>query len=150
MEVEGAVDSRAHRRGPATLIVVDASLILSLFFDDEINDFSKLSASRLLKETALVPPIFPAEIANALHFASRKKRLSERDLRTAMERIVELPIRIESYGFDLSVEFNLAKRYELTVYDAMYLALAQRRGIPLLTRDAALQRAAVAEGRAAT
>ncbi len=84
-------------------------------------------------------------MANAFLFASRKQRLSESEMRTAFERMAELPIRVDSCEFALRDEIELAKRYNLTIYDSMYLALARRRRMPLLTRDAALRRAAIAE-----
>ena len=41
---------------------------------------------------------------------------------------------------------STALHYDLTAYDAAYLALAQRRGLPLATHDRALQRAAARSG----
>jgi predicted nucleic acid-binding protein len=52
---------------------------------------------------------------------------------------------MESRGFTFKDELEIATRHDLTVYDAMYLALARRHKIPLLTRDRALQQAATKE-----
>jgi len=41
---------------------------------------------------------------------------------------------------------GLAERFELTVYDATYLELAIRRGMPLASRDSALNNAARRSG----
>ncbi len=127
------------------MIVIDASVALSWLFEDELDDFATQSAERVMRETALVPAIFPAEVANALLFAARKARVAESDVRGALDRIAELPIRVASTGLTLAEEMELAQRHGLTIYDAMYLALAKRHRTALYTRDNALLRAARAE-----
>ena len=127
------------------MIVIDASVALSWLFEDELDDFATQSAERVMRETALVPAIFPAEVANALLFAARKARVAESDVRGALDRIAELPIRVASTGLALAEEMDLAQRHGLTIYDAMYLALAKRHRAALYTRDNALLRAARAE-----
>lgn len=127
------------------MIVIDASVALSWLFEDELDDFATRSAERVVRETALVPAIFPAEVANALLFAVKRARVSEGDVRGALGRIAELPIRIASTGLALAEEMDLAQRHGLTIYDAMYLALAKRHRTTLYTRDNALLQAARAE-----
>lgn len=127
------------------MIVIDASIAVSWFFEDEHDELVIQTAHRVLNESALVPPIFPAEIANALLFAFRRGRIPERAVREAIEHVAQLPIRIDSAGFLLQGELALARQYQLTLYDAMYLALARRHRIALFTCDEALRRAASAE-----
>ncbi len=128
------------------MIVIDTSVVASWFFSDEDDAMTRQSAERTLSETALVPPIFPAELANALLSACRKGRIPSDELEGALERTKQLPIRVESQGFDLNHEMVLATRYGLTIYDAMYLALAERHHITILTRDRALRAAALQAG----
>jgi predicted nucleic acid-binding protein len=128
------------------LIVLDASIAASWFFSDEDDDLVQRSAARALAESALVPPIFPAELTNALLFAYRKGRIPKDGLNGSLERVQRLPIRVASQGFDLKTEIDLAIRYNLTIYDAMYLALADRHRVPLLTRDSRLRAAALDAG----
>jgi predicted nucleic acid-binding protein len=128
------------------LIVLDASIAASWFFNDESDEMTRTSAELVLAETALVPSIFPAELTNALLFAHRRGRIPRDGLKSALERIQQLPIRIESPGFDLTTEIDLATRYSLSIYDAMYLALAERYRVALLTRDSALRAAALNAG----
>jgi predicted nucleic acid-binding protein len=128
------------------VIVVDTSIVASWFFSDEGDEMPPRSAERVLAETAMVPPIFPAELGNALLFACRKGRIPRDEIDAAFERIRQLPIRIESQGLDLKREIALATRYDLTIYDAMYLALADRHRIALLTRDRVLHAAALEAG----
>ncbi len=128
------------------MIVLDASVAASWFFSDESDELTRTSAELVLAETALVPSIFPAELTNALLFAHRKGRIPKDGLRGALQRVQQLPVRIESVGFDLTTEIDLAARYGLTIYDAMYLALAARYRVALLTRDNALRAAALDAG----
>jgi predicted nucleic acid-binding protein len=127
------------------LIVIDASIALSWLFEDELDDLARESAGRVLRETATVPAIFSAEITNALLAAARKKRIERANLESALRRMAQLPIKIDTATLDLSEEVRLAMKHRLTVYDALYLALACRHGLPLLTRDEALRAAAVSE-----
>lgn len=62
-----------------------------------------------------------------------------------MRALDSLPVRTDT-NFDPDSSFALAQRHELSVYDALYLDLAQARGIPLATLDKALRRAAIVEG----
>jgi predicted nucleic acid-binding protein len=128
------------------VIVVDASIVAAWFFSDEADEVALSSSQRVLRENAVVPPIFPAEVANALFFARRRGRIPKNEFEGAFERIKQLPIMIDSQGFDLDREVALSTRYNLSVYDAMYLALAQRRRIVLLTRDRDLHAAALDAG----
>ena len=127
------------------MIVIDASVALSWVFEDELDGLARESAERVTRETAVVPAIFAAEITNALLSAARKKRIERADLESALRRMAQLPIKIDTAVLDLSLEVRLAIKHRLTIYDALYLALACRHGLPLLTRDDALGAAAVAE-----
>jgi len=128
------------------LIVVDASLVASWFFNDERDETALRAAERVFGEITLVPPIFPAELANALLSAWKKGRIPKRELDGAFERIVQLPFQVAPAGLELKDEVELAARYGLTVYDAMYLALAARHRAGLITRDARLRAAAFDAG----
>jgi predicted nucleic acid-binding protein len=58
-----------------------------------------------------------------------------------------LPIRVESQPLWTNVELEaLARRWDLAAYDASYLALALRKGVPLATSDEFLMRKALDEG----
>ncbi len=56
-----------------------------------------------------------------------------------------LPVRLKPAGDDAGL-MALARKRRLTVYDAAYLELAKREGLPLATLDRELEKAAVAEG----
>lgn len=128
------------------MIVVDASTAISWFCSDEKDAFSEKSLQTVVDGRAIVPPIFPSEVANGLTVAHRRKRVSESDIRDALDDLGDLPLELAAPRFDLSEELALARAHNLTMYDAMYLALAKREGVKLYTRDHALYQAAIKEG----
>lgn len=91
-----------------------------------------------------VPVIWPLEVANALLVLKRRGRITERERKLALERLGALPHIID--GEAPAVAFGrlseLAAAYGLSVYDAAYLELAQRRQLPLGCKDGVLLAAA--------
>jgi predicted nucleic acid-binding protein len=126
------------------LIVVDASVALAWFFEDELDDFSRRSAQRVLEESTLVPPIFPTEFANGLYAACRRGRISESKATEALIKLASLPLSCDTATLDLREQLAAAKKYKLSIYDSMYLVLARSHRATLLTRDNALALAAKA------
>jgi len=97
-------------------------------------------------EEILVPAHWPTEIMNGLVMAVRRGRI-ERDRVARFARdLAALPIRIEAAHAPATWEavIRVATGHQLTVYDAPYLELAQRTGLPLATLDGDLRKAALA------
>jgi predicted nucleic acid-binding protein len=94
--------------------------------------------------TLEVPALWPLEVANALTVLVRRRKLSENERQTALGWLRSLPLRIDhemsSLAFSLLSE--LAATHHLSVYDAAYLELAQRRKLLLSCNDGPLQKAA--------
>lgn len=117
---------------------------MSWCFEDETSPYAEAILDGLESATAVVPSIWPLEIGNVLLVAERKHRLNA----TAADRLIallsELPIIAEPEPPErmLLEIFALARKHQLSTYDASYLDLAIRRGIPLATLDARLQTAA--------
>jgi predicted nucleic acid-binding protein len=128
--------------------VIDASIALSWCFADEASPVADAALDRLANEEALVPSIWPLEVANGLRTAERRGRLDLADLPHVRELLVALPIRAEpiDLGTALGEVSELARTLNLTAYDAAYLALAARRGLALATADEGLKRACVTAG----
>lgn len=129
--------------------VLDASAALAWCFADEADAASEALLERLAGgDTAEVPAIWALEIANVLAAAERRRKLTAADVAEAVALYEPLPIHMDE---DMSRRsFNeilgLARRERLSSYDAAYLDLAMRLGLPLATRDADLRAAARRSG----
>lgn len=127
------------------MFVLDASVAACWLLDDEDDADASAALERLGREDALVPQLWHVEIRNCLLVALRRQRLSDADLAERLQALAGLPVRTDT-DLDPQSSFDLARKHGLSVYDALYLNLARRRGIPLATLDKALRRAATAEG----
>lgn len=130
-------------------MVVDASIALSWCFEDEYSPLADTVLERLADGRAVAPAIWPLEVANGLRSGERRGRLDEHAIPVAARLLMTLPITVEE---PLRLEdavgrvLHLARAAGVTAYDAAYIDLATRRGIPLATVDDQLARAAVAAG----
>jgi predicted nucleic acid-binding protein len=128
--------------------VLDASVFLSWLFPDEENERSNsLVQNSRDGDRIVVPAHWPVEIFNGLLVGHRRKRISSRQIPEFLDQLFNFPIEIEAA---LTLEdakrlIVLGEKHSLTIYDATYLDLAQRKNLPLGTLDRALNRAALAE-----
>ena len=124
--------------------VVDASVTLAWCFEDENSERADQVRHRLASEDAIVPSIWPLEVAAGLRSAERRNRVAAGELPGLRQLLSALPIRVEPISLDaaLSDVLEMARALELTAYDAAYLALAVGRGLPLATIDDRLRDAA--------
>jgi predicted nucleic acid-binding protein len=117
------------------LIVVDASALI-----DALVGPTAVATARLSREPVLHGPhLLPLEVASALRKLVTDHRLSERGGRQALDKLTALPLRLHPHIPLLPRVWEL--RANLTVYDAVYAALAETLGLPLVTADARLSRA---------
>lgn len=125
--------------------VLDASAALAWCFANEATAGTEALLDRLEnREEAFVPPHWHLELGNAVLVAVRRQRLSYPDALGFLEDMECLNIRIDALpvpDIRLSI-FPLATKWQLTLYDAAYLELAIRLGLPLATRDQQLETAA--------
>lgn len=124
--------------------VVDNSIVMSWCFNDERNDYADAILESLETCDALVPAIWPLEVGNVLLVAERKKRLSEASVIRFLTIVNNLPITVEQETPERMLKeiISLARAYGLSTYDASYLDLAMRLGLPLATQDTSLMMAA--------
>lgn len=127
-------------------MVLDCSVALAWFFEDETNAYTEKVLEALSKTEAVVPSLWPLEMANGLLVAERRKRISRSKLYPMIETLASFPITVDELTAKqaLSVTFHLADKYGLSSYDAAYLELAIRLGVPLATQDKKLKEAAKA------
>ncbi len=123
--------------------VVDNSVVMSWCFKDETNNYADTVLDRLTELVAVVPSIWPLEVVNVLLVAEQQKRLSESDSIRFLTLLSQLPIFVEYERPEMMKELlALARSNNLSSYDASYLDLAMRKGIPMATLDNKLIEAA--------
>jgi predicted nucleic acid-binding protein len=129
-------------------VVVDASVALDWVFRSERSARANLVLEHILREGMLVPPIWPAEVANGLLNAWRRGRLGPDELPAALALFEQLPVVVSPAASLASIRqlVDTGGAAELTAYDAAYLDLALRESAPLATHDEAVRRAAVKVG----
>lgn len=118
------------------LAVVDASVVLRWFVQDPLTDAAIAAADRF---QLIAPSLLGVEIANALRSQIRFAGLpTERALKhldglwSAVSGVEDRPL--------LPAALRLAADRDHPVYDCVYLALAMREGLPLVTGDTKLAR----------
>ena len=128
--------------------VIDASVALSWFLQDEQSSASDRLLSQVADEGAIVPSLWRLEVANALQMAVRRNRIDRAYRDATIQRAGRLPIEFdpETDTYAWTRTLHLSERHNVTVYAAAYLELALRRGVPLATRDQDLAKAAVESG----
>ena len=127
-------------------VVIDASLTMTWYFDDEVSPATEAILDRVSEAGAVVPGLWRLEVANAFQSALRRKRISPAYRDESLAGLAQLPITVDADtdAYVWTTTLRLAERFGLTIYDATYLELAQRRSLPLATLDTALRDAAAA------
>ena len=125
-------------------VVVDASVALAWCFPDETSNYADSILVALEGQEILAPAIWALEIANAVLVGERSKRLRPPEIRrfTTLLENLSLVLDVQPVGGYVSNILPLAREYSLSAYDAAYLELAKRHGVPLATLDGKLQKAA--------
>ena len=117
-------------------------------FEDEAAGYADGVLQKLAKREAVVPAIWPLEVANVLLVGERRKRLTKADSSRFLKLLQGLPITIDvqatsrAFGDIISV----ARSLTISAYDAAYVELAMREGLQLATRDDSLHKAASKNG----
>jgi len=127
-------------------LVVDASLAIAWYFEDESNEATEGVLDRVTESGAVVPGLWRLEVANAFQMAVRRKRIDAAYRDASLGELALMPITVddETNSYAWTTTLRLAERFSLTLYDAAYLELAQRRSLPLATLDRNLRAAAPA------
>ncbi|MGA2174213.1 MAG: type II toxin-antitoxin system VapC family toxin [Verrucomicrobiota bacterium] len=128
--------------------VIGPSVALAWLLPDETNP--RAAAVRAGIENgadAWIPSHWWLEIGNGLLMAERRGRITAEQVAEALSLANALPLEEdEETAEQVPVRtFTLARKYGLTIYDAAYLELAQRRRAILATFDEQLLEAATKE-----
>ena len=124
--------------------VLDCSITMAWCFEDESTDKTDAFLESLNHATAIVPTIWPLEVANVLRLSKRKNRITEVQAANFIDALASLPIVVDQSTSSKAMHsiFTIAGETGLTIYNAAYLELAMREKIPLLTLDKPLIKAA--------
>jgi predicted nucleic acid-binding protein len=135
-------------RKPKDQFILDSSVALAWAFEDESDPYADRVGDALPDARAFVPSLWPVEVGNALLVGERRKRTTEVKVTQFLTLLQTQPITVddETAGRAWQETLTLARAHQLSAYDATYLELAIRRGLPLATLDEKLKAAAVAIG----
>lgn len=128
--------------------VLDASTTLAWHFEDEVTEPLRALARTALRDGVVVPQHWYLEVTSGLLRGERRRRTSPAQTTAFLLQLDEFDTEVEllSPVEIFSSVLPLARLHRLSVYDASYLDLAQRRSLPLATQDAALASAAETSG----
>ena len=128
--------------------VLDCSVTVAWCFEDEATPYADAILGRLETGEAVVPSLWPLEVANVLLVGERRKRLTEADTSRFVTLLRNLPIFVdeETSRRALDPVLTLARQQGLSSYDAAYLELAMREGCELATLDDRLRETAARVG----
>lgn len=126
------------------MMVIDCSVTMAWCFEDEATPFTREILQRLADVDALVPLLWPLEVANVLALAERRGRITRAKATAFIELLGQLPIvpDEESAQRSWGSVIELCREQRLSAYDAAYLDVALRRDVPLATLDVELRAAA--------
>jgi predicted nucleic acid-binding protein len=127
-----------------TTAVVDASVVMAWLFAESESPRVAAAFETIRRREAVAPVLLYFEMRNALLLAERRRRITQDQSAAFLRQLAKLTIRLAPPGSDEAMA--LARAHALTFYDAAYLELAKREGLPLATLDRDLEKAAVAEG----
>ena len=131
------------------IFVLDNSVAMRWCFEPGEHVYADSILEKLeTGDTALVPLMWLYEVSAVLAREQSRGRLSAKDADEFLVELQSLNITVdeESRGRILTDVHRLALAYRLTSYDAAYLEVAMRRGLPLATLDDGLLRASKAAG----
>jgi predicted nucleic acid-binding protein len=122
-------------------IVLDASVAVAWAFEQEDHPTAAVALDRIRGDYARVPALWWYEVRNALIVNERRNRLTPGDTAEFLQALDRLALVVDREPHEQTV-IGFARQHGLTIYDAVYLELAQRHNVPLATLDTKLARAA--------
>jgi predicted nucleic acid-binding protein len=128
--------------------VLDCSVTMAWYFKDEANAYARAVRRSLGGLRAVVPALWPLEVANILIIGERRQRSTEAEASKWLSYLQMLPIQVddETAARAWSDILHVARSYDLSAYDASYLELAIRLGLPLASLDDRLKATAASAG----
>ena len=125
-------------------LVIDSSVTLAWVYSEETTSAVNHVLQLVNSDGAWAPSLWRLEVANVLEMGTRRGRHDASFRDATLSDLALLPVSTDSETESQAwgATLRLAERYQLTLYNAAYLELAQRRGLPLATLDEELREAA--------
>jgi len=122
-------------------VVLDCSATLAWIYPDETTEAIRRVFEVIATDRCVVPTLWRLEVANGLTVALRRGRITPAFRAEALNvlDLIEVSIDTETGTHAWTTTLQLSDRFGLTIYDAAYLELAQRRSLPLASLDTALR-----------
>ena len=129
-------------------LVLDGSAVLAWIYPDKQGNLADRIFEQVIALGAWVPSLWRLEVANGLRTGLRRGRIDITDRNAALAdmSVLRITVDFETDQHAWRTALQLSDRFDLTVYDAAYLELAQRRALPLGSLDEELCAAARALG----
>jgi predicted nucleic acid-binding protein len=140
--------ARKKRQTKPPAFVVDGSVALAWCFPDEKAPYPQSVLDSLVEAQGIVPSLWHLEVGNALLVGERRQRCTQADTIAWLTFLTSLPISVDDQTVSRAWNdvLSLARAHALSAYDAAYLELAVRHGLPLASLDGPLKAAAAAVG----
>ena len=118
-------------------VIIDASVTMAWCFLDETTPFSESVLDDVRDNGALVPAIWPLEIANTLLIGERRNRITAAESAAFYDLLKSLPVTVDEQALAHAwgSVTNLGRQFSMTAYDACYVELAVRSSLPVATSD---------------
>lgn len=134
------------KQPPPDTVVLDASFVLRFILHTNAPRPHPSGLAMLKNADLLVPPLWNAEIANALVQAERRGLATPAKVGAALSVINALAPAVDNHPVDVTRNLEVARVYGLSAYDALYFELALRRKAAIATYDEGMMAAAPLAG----
>ncbi len=122
--------------------VVDTSVLIAWFIKDHATAYTNRLRERTRREALHAPAVLPLEIVNAVWQLQKRRRLSAHQVDEIIAKATRLKINIHAEPVPMQSLLGVSRHHDLAAYDASFIELAQRLGLPLAAKDEVLLAAA--------
>ena len=126
--------------------VADNSVVLAWFVKGQATEYSERLLGRVARESVFVPVVWHVEFANALRQLERRRKLTPEGTALILDGVDGLSLQPDPSPPSQRRLLDLARQYDLSVYEASYLELAIRLSLRLAAQDGPLVSAAAKAG----
>lgn len=126
--------------------VVDTSALIRLFVPDGLlpNGFEEfLRGVERGLNTAIAPELLLAEAANVINKMRKSGEIDDSEGDRLLDDLLLVPVRLLSHRPVILRSFDLARQYGVSIYDTLYLALAENHGAVIFSADRKLLKIAI-------